>query len=52
MTELRRSYLKNVAGDGVRPDPPSLLQLIAVNPNASQAELAGALHLDKAISSR
>ena len=48
MTELRRSYLKNVAGDGVRPGFASLLQLIAVNPNASQAELAEALHLDKA----
>jgi DNA-binding MarR family transcriptional regulator len=48
MTELRRSYLKNVAEGQVRPGFASLLQLIAVNPNASQAELAEALHLDKA----
>jgi DNA-binding MarR family transcriptional regulator len=48
MTELRRSYLKNVADGGIRPGFASLLQLIAVNRNASQAELAAALHLDKA----
>ena len=48
MTELRRSYLRNVADGGVRPGLASLLQLIAVNRSASQAELADALHLDKA----
>lgn len=48
MTELRRSYLRNVADGAVRPGFASLLQLIAVNRNASQAELAEALHLDKA----
>lgn len=48
MTELRRSYLENVADGGVRPGFASLMQLIAVNRNASQAELARALHIDKA----
>ena len=48
MTELRRSYLKNVAHGDVRPGFASLMQLIAVNHTASQAELAKALHLDKA----
>jgi DNA-binding MarR family transcriptional regulator len=48
MTELRRSYLRNVGDGGVRPGLASLLQLIAMNRSASQAELADALHLDKA----
>jgi DNA-binding MarR family transcriptional regulator len=48
MIELRRSYSMNVGDGEVRPGFASLLQLIAVNRNASQAELAEALHLDKA----
>ena len=48
MTELRRSYLQNVAGGEVRPGFASLMQLIAANRSASQAELAQALHIDKA----
>ena len=48
MTELRRSYLKNVAHGDVRPGSASLMQLIAVNHTASQAELAKALQIDKA----
>lgn len=48
MTELRRSYLQNVADGEVRPGFASLMQLIAANRSASQAELAHALHIDKA----
>ena len=42
MTELRRSYLQNVADGEVRPGFASLMQLIAANRSASQAELAHA----------
>jgi DNA-binding MarR family transcriptional regulator len=48
MTELRRSYLKHVGDGAIRPGFATLLQLVAANRNASQAELADAMHLDKA----
>jgi DNA-binding MarR family transcriptional regulator len=48
MMTMRKSFLRSVADGVVHPGLSSLMLLIRVNPEASQAELANALHVNKA----
>lgn len=48
MMTMRRSFLDSVAHGEVHPGLASLLQLVRVNPEASQVDLARALYVDKA----
>jgi DNA-binding MarR family transcriptional regulator len=47
MMELRRSFFRNVGDEDVHPGLASLLQLVAVNPGASQVELSRSMHINK-----